>query len=113
MWRGRGVLMIPRSVDRVAIAAAVGFLTAGGVLMGGGVASATFAGANDAIAFSSSCGNGEAIYSVPNGTTNSECPPGNPPANPAYTQNTAGSIDAMPFFSSDGGTLYFSSDRGS
>ena len=40
-------------------------------------------------------------------------PPGNPPANPAYTQNTAGSIDAMPFFSSDGGTLYFSSDRGS
>jgi len=105
--------MIRRSIDRLAIATAVGFLIAGGVLMGGGVASATFPGANDAITFSSSCGNGEAIYSVPNGTTNSECPPGNPPANPAYTQNTAGSIDAMPFFSSDGGTLYFSSDRGS
>jgi hypothetical protein len=101
------------ATERVAIAAAVGFLIFGGTLMGGGIASATFPGGNDAIAFSSSCGNGEAIYSVPNGTTNSECPPGAPPANPAYTQNTTGSIDAMPFFSSNGSTLYFSSDRGS
>ncbi len=91
-------------IDRLAMAAAVAFLTTGGVLMGGGVASATFPGANDAIA--SSCGNGEAIYSVPNGTTNSECPPGNSPTNPGYTQSTAGSIDATPFFSANGATLH-------
>jgi len=100
-------------LDRAAIGAAVGLLATGGVLAGVGVASATFPGTNDAIAFASTCGNTEAIYSVANGTTNSECPPGTPPANPAYTQSTSGSIDAMPFFSSDGGTLYFSSDRGS
>ncbi|HUC13774.1 MAG TPA: hypothetical protein VMS00_04915 [Acidimicrobiales bacterium] len=105
--------MIHGRIDRVAIAAAVGFLTAGALLMGGGVASATFPGANNAIVFASSCSDGEAIYSVPLGTTNSECPPGSPPTNPAYTQSTAGSIDAMPFFSSSGGTLYFSADRGS
>ncbi len=99
--------------DRVAIGAGSVLLVAGGVMAGGGVASATFPGTNDAIAFASTCGNSEAIYSVPNGTTNSECPPGNPPGNPAYTQSTSGSIDAMPFFSSDGSTLYFSSDRGS
>ena len=100
--------MIPRSVDRVAIAVAVGFLTAGGVLMGGGIASATFPGANDAIAFASSCGNTEAIYSVPNGTVDAVCPGA---GSPQYTQSTSGSIDSMPFFSSDGGRLYFSSSR--
>ena len=98
--------------DLVAIGTGSVLLVAGGVLAGGGVASATFPGTDDAIAFASTCGNSEAIYSVANGTTNSECPPGNPPGNPAYTQSTSGSIDAMPFFSSDGSTLYFSSDRG-
>jgi hypothetical protein len=105
-------------IGRAAKATAIGLLTTGGVLLGGGVASATFPGANDAITFYSSCGSIQAIYSVPNGTTISECPPGNPASgppytNPPYTQSTSASIDAMPFFSSDGGTLYFESNRAS
>jgi Tol biopolymer transport system component len=83
---------------------------AGGVLIDAGVASATFAGPNDVIAFSSTCGSTVAIYTVPNGTVDSVCPT---TGSPSYTQATSGSIDAMPFWSSDGNTLYFSSDRGS
>jgi Tol biopolymer transport system component len=95
----------------MALAAAFGFLTVGVVLMGEGVASATFEGANDAIAFASTCNSGEAIYSVPTGETDTACP-GNSYGDTPYTQSTSGSIDAMPYFSSDGGTLFVSSDRG-
>jgi WD40-like Beta Propeller Repeat len=77
-------------------------------------AGATFSGAQDGnVAFASICDSntGQAIYSInPNGSPPSTytCPGG---ASPNYSQSTAGSIDSMPYFSSQGTTLYFSSDR--
>jgi hypothetical protein len=77
-------------------------------------AGATFNGAqNGNVAFASICDSntGQAIYGInPNGSPppTSTCPGG---ASPNYTQSTAGSIDSMPYFSSQGTTLYFSSDR--
>src|ERR1700722_16134909 len=77
-------------------------------------AGATFSGAqNGNVAFASICDSntGQAIYSInPNGSPSSPytCPGG---TSPNYTQSTAGSIDSMPYFSSQGTTLYFSSDR--
>jgi len=72
-------------------------------------AGATFAGSNGNVAFISICNSaGQAVYSVdPSGT--SSCPGG---AAPNYVQSTAGAADSMPYFSSQGTTLYFSSDRG-
>ena len=72
-------------------------------------AGATFSGSNGNVAFASICDSniGQAIYSVsPTGTYT--CPSG---ATPNYTQSTAGSIDSMPYFSSQGTTLYFASNR--
>jgi WD40-like Beta Propeller Repeat len=77
-------------------------------------AGATFSGAQDGnVAFASICDadTGQAIYSInPNASPppTYNCPGGTPPN---YTQSTAGSIDSMPSFSSQGTTLYFSSDR--
>ena len=77
-------------------------------------AGATFTGAsNGNVAFASICNStiGQAVYSLnPNGTSppTYTCPGGTAPN---YTQSTAGSIDSMPYFSSQGTTLYFSSDR--
>jgi len=77
-------------------------------------ASATFTGAtNGNVAFASVCTAtiGQAIYSVnPVGSPppTYSCPGGTAPNS---TQSTAGSIDSMPYFSSQGTTLYFSSDR--
>jgi hypothetical protein len=77
-------------------------------------AGATFSGAqNGNVAFASICDSntGQAIYSInQNGSPppTYTCPGGAPPN---YTQSTAGSIDSMPYFSSQGTTLYFSSDR--
>jgi len=77
-------------------------------------AGATFSGAqNGNVAFTSICNSntGQAIYSInPNGSPvpTYTCPGG---TSPNYTQSTAGSIDSMPYFSSQGTTLYFSSDR--
>ena len=77
-------------------------------------AGATFSGAqNGNVAFASICDSntGQAIYSIsPNGSTppTYTCPGGTAPN---YTQSTAGSLDSMPYFSSQGTTLYFSSDR--
>jgi WD40-like Beta Propeller Repeat len=77
-------------------------------------AGATFSGAqNGNVAFASICDSntGQAIYSInPDGTPPATyaCPGG---ASPNYTQSTAGSIDSMPYFSSEGSTLYFSSNR--
>jgi hypothetical protein len=77
-------------------------------------AGATFSGAqNGNVAFASICNSntGQAIYSInPNGSPppTYTCPGG---TSPNYTQTTAGSIDSMPYFSSQGTTLYFSSDR--
>jgi hypothetical protein len=77
-------------------------------------AGATFSGAqNGNVAFASICNSntGQAVYSLnPNGSPppTYACPGG---ATPSYTPSTAGSIDAMPYFSSQGSTLYFSSDR--
>ena len=77
-------------------------------------ASATFIGAtNGNVAFASVCTAtiGQAIYSVnPVGSPppTYSCPGGTAPNS---TQSTAGSIDSMPYFSSQGTTLYFSSDR--
>ena len=73
-------------------------------------AGATFAGSNGNVAFISICNSiiGQAVYSVsPSGT--STCPGGTAPND---TQSTAGAADSMPSFSSQGTTLYFSSDRG-
>ena len=72
-------------------------------------AGATFSGSNGNVAFASICDSttGQAVYSVsPSGTYT--CPGG---TSPNYTQSTAGSIDSMPYFSSQGTTLYFSSNR--
>ena len=78
-------------------------------------AGATFTGAaNGNVAFASICDGtniGQAIYSVnPNGSPvpTSTCPGGTAPN---YTESTAGSIDSMPSFSSQGTTLYFASNR--
>jgi hypothetical protein len=77
-------------------------------------AGATFTGAtNGNVAFASICNStiGQAVYSLnPNGSSapTYSCPGGTAPN---YTQSTAGSIDSMPYFSSQGTTLYFSSDR--
>jgi hypothetical protein len=77
-------------------------------------AGATFTGAsNGNVAFASICNStiGQAVYSLnPNGGSppTYTCPGGTAPN---YTQSTAGSIDSMPYFSSQGTTLYFSSDR--
>jgi Tol biopolymer transport system component len=77
-------------------------------------AGATFSGAqNGNVAFASICDSntGQAVYSLnPNGSPppTYTCPGG---TSPTYTQSTAGSIDSMPYFSSQGTTLYFSSDR--
>jgi hypothetical protein len=77
-------------------------------------AGATFTGvANGNVAFASICNStiGQAVYSLnPNGSPppTYTCPGGTAPN---YTQSTAGSIDSMPYFSSQGTTLYFSSDR--
>ena len=76
-------------------------------------AGATFTGvANGNVAFASICNStiGQAVYSLnPNGSPppTYTCPGGTAPN---YTQSTAGSIDSMPYFSSQGTTLYFSSD---
>ncbi len=76
-------------------------------------AGATFEGATPGnLAFISICDSniGQAIYSVnPVGgpPPTYACPGG---AN-AYTQSTAGSADSMPYFSSQGTTLYFASNR--
>src|SRR3984957_17565053 len=94
----------------IMIAVAAALLATTGVLADAGIAGATFAGTNNVIAFASTCSNTEAIYTVPNGTVDSVCPT---TGTPTYTQATSGSIDAMPFWSSNGNTLYFSSDRGS
>jgi hypothetical protein len=77
-------------------------------------AGATFSGAqNGNVAFASICDSntGQAIYSIsPNGSPvpTYTCPGG---TSPNYTQSTAGSIDSMPYFSAQGTTLYFSSNR--
>ena len=77
-------------------------------------AGATFSGAtNGNVAFISICNAtiGQATYSLnPNGSPppTYSCPGGTAPNS---TQSTAGSIDSMPYFSSQGTTLYFSSDR--
>jgi len=77
-------------------------------------AGAIFSGAqNGNVAFAAICdaNTGQAVYSInPNASSppTYTCPGGTPPN---YTQSTAGSIDSMPYFSSQGTTLYFSSDR--
>ena len=82
--------------------------------LGPGARSTTFTGAtNGNVAFASVCTAtiGQAIYSVnPVGSPppTYSCPGG---TTPNSTQSTAGSIDSMPYFSSQGTTLYFSSDR--
>ncbi len=79
------------------------------------LAGATFPGTeNGNVAFVAICDGqniGQAIYSLnPNGSTppTYSCPDG---AAPSSTQSTAGSIDSMPYFSADGSTLFFASDR--
>ncbi len=74
-------------------------------------AAATFQGSQGNVAFVANCGPaGQAIYSVsPVGSPppTYSCPGGTNP----YTQSTAGSADSMPYFSSQGSTLYFASNR--
>jgi hypothetical protein len=98
-------------------AGARSLLVMGALLITAGVwapvpAGATFEGSTPGnVAFASICNSdtGQAIYSVN--------PVGSPPptyscsgTNP-YTQSTAGSADSMPYFSSQGTTLYFASNR--
>ena len=77
-------------------------------------AGATFPGSeNGNIAFIAICNGaiGQPIYSLnPNGSPPPTyfCPGG---TGSTYTQSTAGSEDSMPYFSSQGTTLYFSSNR--
>ena len=77
-------------------------------------AGATFSGAtNGNVVFASICAStiGQATYSLnPNGSPppTYSCPSG---TSTNYTQSTAGGIDSMPYFDSQGATLYFSSDR--
>jgi len=103
-----------RAMDAKARAVAlVGILLITAGVLAPRPAAATFSGAtNGNLAFASICGvAGQATYSLdPNGASppTYTCPGG---ASPNYTQSTAGSIDAMPFFSSQGTTLYFSSNR--
>ena len=101
--------------DRLLLAAGTALLTTCGVLALPAVAGATFLGAsNGNVGFIAICDGvniGQAVYSLsPNGSPppTYSCPGG---AAPNYTQSSAGGTDAMPFFSSDGSTLYFASNR--
>lgn len=92
-------------------------LVGGLVLASGGVAYATFPGSSDGnIAFVAICDGvniGQAVYSInPNGSPppTYTCPNG---TLPNYTQSTQGGTDSMPYFSANGATLYFSSNRSS
>jgi len=109
------VLVVRRAIH--ARSRAVGLM--GILLMAAGIwapvpAGAAFSGAtNGNVAFASICTStiGQATYSLnPNGSPppTYSCPGG---TSPNYTQSTAGSIDSMPYFDSQGTTLYFSSDR--
>jgi hypothetical protein len=94
--------------------AVIGILLITGGIWAASPAGATFSGAtNGNVAFISICNStiGQATYSLnPNGSPppTYSCPGGTAPNS---TQSTAGSIDSMPYFSSQGTTLYFSSDR--
>jgi len=103
-WSRRGSLLL----------AAGGFVLILGGLFIPSAAEATFPNAgNGNVGFIAICDGtiGQAVYSIdPNGNPPStySCPGG---AAPNYTQATAGSTDSMPYFSADGGTLYFASNR--
>jgi hypothetical protein len=72
-------------------------------------AGATFAGSNGVLAWAAICGvNGQQLWTEPNTTTGATCPGA---GSPVYSQLTAGSADSMPYFDSDGGEVYFSSNR--
>lgn len=81
----------------------------------GGTAGATFAGgANGKVAFVAICNPaiGQAVYTIdPNGSPppTYSCPGSTAPN---YAQSTAGATDSMPYFTKDGQTMYFSSNRG-
>jgi hypothetical protein len=93
---------------RILLASGAALLAAGLVVGGAGVASASFSGgSNGDIAWAAICnGNfGQEAYSAPNTATNETCP--YPSPNPV----TAGPGDSMPYFSSDGAKVYFSSNR--
>jgi len=99
---------------RVVLGSAAGLLGISPII-GADVAEATFAGAqNGNISFVAICDGvniGQAIYSLnPNGNPppTYTCPGGTPPN---YVQSTSGATDSMPYFSSAGSTLYFSSSR--
>ncbi len=92
------------------------FMAAGAVLFGPGMvvaqtvpAGATFPGTNGDLAWAAICdgGVGQQLWSQSNTTTGALCPT----AALHYNQVTAGAADSMPYFDSDGGELYFSSNR--
>jgi len=91
-----------------------GLLTASAGFWFATPAGATFTGVtngNVAFAVASCNASGQAIFSLnPVGgpPPTYTCPGGTPPN---LTQSTAGGIDSMPYFSSQGTTLYFASDR--
>lgn len=75
---------------------------------GAAPAFATFPGSGDGdLVFASTCNladaNGQQIWSLADLANSSKCA--------GYTDQTAGSADAMPYFSASGTTLYFSSNR--
>ena len=98
-------------IDRLFTAAGAAMLTAGLVTAGITPAGATFPGTNGDLVWAAICGpNGQQLWSQANTTTGAQCPGG---ASPTYIVVTAGAADSMPYFDSDGGMLYFSSNRAS
>jgi hypothetical protein len=87
----------------VGVGAATLLVGALSAVVGAGTATASFGGANGALAFVADCGNGQQVWSVSDASTDNTCT--------SYTAETAGATDAMPYFSGSGATLYFASDR--
>jgi len=73
------------------------------VVVGAGLATASFSGGNGDLDFVADCGNGQQVWSVPSSSADNTCS--------SYTAQTAGATDAMPYFSESGTTLYFASNR--
>jgi hypothetical protein len=91
-------------------------MAVGAVLFGAGMvavqaapAGATFPGNNGDLVWAAICngGVGQQLWSQANTTTGAQCAP----APTQYNTVTAGAADSMPYFDSDGGQVYFSSNR--
>ena len=111
----RSLLLDLRAMQaRSRVLALAGILLIAAGIWAASPAEATFSGAtNGDVAFAAICTStiGQAAYSLnPNGSPppTYSCPGG---TTPNYTQSTAGGIDSMPSFDSQGATLYFASDR--